>query len=376
MSPIDHVCAEPGGCERCARVPVIAQGAGRVLLHVPVRHMRARVTSALDACGEPWSTEGDDRSGGRLYAVTTSDVEACARALLPRLSGEELVVIRAMFEPTGTRASPADYVASRPVGTLLERTRQRWLGELLDERRLLTHFQPIVDAGGEHAIFGFECLMRGLRSRDDAAAGLIYPDQLLSAARDADLLFQLDLAARLAAITGASRHGIREAVFINFSPAAIYDPAFCLRSTIAAIGEVGLRPEQIVFEVTETEKVPTSTAHLLNILDQYRRAGFRVALDDVGSGYSSLVLIGDIRPDFVKLDKELTFGAVSDPFRAVIAEKLIEAALRTGMGVVAEGIETAAAAEWFRSRGVPYLQGYYFARPAAIPPREFARRDG
>ena len=375
-SPIDHVCAEPGGCERCARVPAIAQGAGRVLLHVPVRHMRARVTSALDACGEPWTTEGDDLSGGRLYAVTTSDVEACARGLLPRLSGEELVVIRAMFEPAGTHASPADYVASRPVGTLLERTRQRWLGELLDDRRLLTHFQPIVVAGGQHTIFGFECLMRGLRSQEDTTAGLIYPDELLSSARDADLLFQLDLAARLASITSASRHRIREAVFINFSPAAIYDPAFCLRSTIAAIGEVGLRPEQIVFEVTETEKVPASTAHLLNILDHYRGAGFRVALDDVGSGYSSLVLIGDIRPDIVKLDKELTSGAVSDPFRAVIAEKLIEAALGTGMSIVAEGIETGAAAEWFRSRGVQYLQGYYFARPAEIPPRKFALRDG
>ena len=336
--------------------------------------MRARVTSALDACGEPWSTEGDDRSGGRLYAVATSDVEACARALLPRLSGEELVVIRAMFEPAGTRSSPADYVASRPLGTLCAQTRERWLGELLDERRLLAHFQPIVEAGGEHAIFGFECLMRGVRSGEDTA--LIYPDALLAAARDADLLFQLDLAARLAAITGAAHYGIKEAVFINFSPAAIYDPAFCLRSTIAAIGEVGLRPEQIVFEVTESEKTPASTGHLRNILDHYRRAGFRVALDDVGSGYSSLVLVGDIRPDFVKLDKELTSGAVSDQFRAVIAEKLIEAALRTGMGVVAEGIETAAAAEWFRSRGVPYLQGYYFARPAAIPPREFALRDG
>ena len=96
----------------------------------------------------------------------------------------------------------------------------------------------------------------------------------------------------------------------------------------------------------------------------------------MGSGYSSLVLIGDIRPDFVKLDKELTSDAVSDPFRAVIAEKLIEAARRTGMGVVAEGIETAAAAQWFSSRGVQYLQGYYFARPAAIPPREFALRVG
>ena len=335
MSPIDHVCADPGGCERCSRVPVIAQGAGRVLLLVPVRHMRARVTSALDACGEPWSTEGDDRSGGRLYAVATSDVEACARALLPRLSGEELVVIRATFEPAGTRASPADYVASRPVGTLLERTRQRWLGELLDERRLLTHFQPrrgpALPARPGRATRGDH---RRVASRNPRGC-----------------VHQL--------FTG--RH-LRPGVL---------PPQYDRRHWG---GRSQARADRLRGD--ETEKVPASTAHLLNILDQYRGAGFRVALDDVGSGYSSLVLIGDIRPDFVKLDKELTSDAVSDPFRAVIAEKLIEAARRTGMGVVAEGIATAAAAQWFSSRGVQYLQGYYFARPAAIPPREFALRVG
>ena len=362
-----HQCTASGGCERCERSQDIPAGGGRLLLHVPVRHMRSRVTDALDACGDPWQVQEDDRNGGRVYAVTTRDVMTLATALLPRLGGEELVVVRAMFEPAGTAASHADYFASRAVGTLLQRTRQRWLADLLSDRRLVSHFQPIVMASSPHHIYGYECLMRGRRPGDDAQ--LIYPDELLAAAHDADLLFPLDLAARLAAIQGAATHGIREAVFINFSPAAIYDPAFCLRSTIAAVSAAGLSPEQIVFEVTESERVPSNPRHLIGILDYYRAAGFRVALDDVGSGYSSLVMLGDVRPDFLKLDKGLTTGVMGDPFRAVIAEKLIEAALGTGMAIVAEGIETAEAAQWFSSRGVQYLQGYYFARPAAIPPR-------
>ncbi len=368
------------GCERCARLPEIPSGAGRLLLHVPVRHMRARVTAALDASGEPWTTDGDDRNGGRVYATVTSDVTAFARTLLPRLSGEERVEVRAMFEPAGRQATVADFFSARSVGTFLERTQQRWLSSMLADERLQMHFQPIVDAPAPNTIYGFECLMRGVRAADmpeqsgpgGNVPALVYPDELLSAAHDADLLFQLDLAARLAAIRAAAEHAISEAVFINFSPAAIYDPAFCLRSTIAAVSKVGLRPEQIVFEVTETERVPSSTAHLLNILDHYRRAGFRVALDDVGSGYSSLVMLGDVRPDFVKLDKGLTMAVLDDPFRAVIAEKLIEVALRTGMKIVAEGIENAESANWFASRGVHYLQGYHFARPAALPPRTFA----
>ena len=362
-----HQCTASGGCERCERSQDIPAGGGRLLLHVPVRHMRSRVTDALDACGDPWQVQEDDRNGGRVYAVTTRDVMTLATALLPRLGGEELVVVRALFEPAGTAASHADYFASRAVGTLLQRTRQRWLADLLSDRRLVSHFQPIVMASSPHHIYGYECLMRGRRPGDDAQ--LIYPDELLAAAHDADLIFPLDLAARLAAIQGAASHQIREAVFINFSPAAIYDPAFCLRSTIAAVSAAGLSPEQIVFEVTESERVPSNPRHLIGILDYYRAAGFRVALDDVGSGYSSLVMLGDVRPDFLKLDKGLTTGVMGDPFRAVIAEKLIEAALGTGMAIVAEGIETAEAAQWFSSRGVQYLQGYYFARPAAIPPR-------
>lgn len=366
-TPAEHECSALGGCERCERRQEVPEGGGRLLLHVPVRHMRARVAAALDACGDPWRVQEDDRNGGRVYAVTTRDVLALANALLPRLSGEELIVVRAMFEPDGTAATHADYFASRAAGTLLQRTRQRWLGELLNDRRLVSYFQPIVKAGAPNEIYGYECLMRGLRKDNDAE--LVYPDELLAAAHDADLLFPLDLAARLAAIQGAASHGIREAVFINFSPAAIYDPAFCLRSTIAAVSAAGLSPAQIVFEVTESERVPTNPGHLINILDYYRAAGFRVALDDVGSGYSSLVMLGDVKPDFLKLDKGLTNGVMGDPFRSVIAEKLIEAALDTGMAIVAEGIETAEAAHWFASRGVQYLQGYYFARPAATPPR-------
>jgi len=353
--------ARHDGCPRCAGLPDVPCGPGRLFLHVPVPHLRRRVTDALDASGASWVIDGDDGRGGRLYVMPTTDVATSAASLFSQFSGEALAEIRAVFEPLGASLSPADYFAARPAGTLLQRIRHEWLTTLLAERRVVSYFQPIVEAQTPNRVYGYECLMRGAGPR------LVYPDELLSAARGADLLFQLDLAARLAAIRGAAAHGVREVLFINFSPAAIYDPAFCLRSTIAAVSEVGLRPEQIVFEVTETERVPSTTNHLVSILDQYRASGFRVALDDVGSGYSSLVLLGEVRPDFVKLDGTLTAGVVEDPFRAVIAETLIEAALKTGMKVVAEHIEDAAGAEWFASRGVHYLQGYHFGRPAATP---------
>jgi EAL domain-containing protein (putative c-di-GMP-specific phosphodiesterase class I) len=107
--------------------------------------------------------------------------------------------------------------------------------------------------------------------------------------------------------------------------------------------------------------------YLLEILRQYRQAGFRVALDDLGSGFSSLNLLHALRPDFVKLDMALVRDVDSDPFKATLASKIIEAARDLNMGVVAEGIETEAEFRWMRENGATLLQGFYLARPHAVP---------
>lgn len=98
----------PGVCERCARVPIPPSGSGRLLVHVPVSHMRARVTGSLDASGARWSVDSDDRVGGRMYGVAVPDLTVFAREFLPRLSGQELVEVRAVFIPEGTDARPVD----------------------------------------------------------------------------------------------------------------------------------------------------------------------------------------------------------------------------------------------------------------------------
>lgn len=104
----------------------------------------------------------------------------------------------------------------------------------------------------------------------------------------------------------------------------------------------------------------------------YRAAGFKVALDDLGAGFSSLNLLQALRPDFVKLDIALVTGIDRDPFKAVLAGKLIEAARAFDMLVVAEGVETEAEYHWLRDHGAHLWQGFYFARPAAVPTRTIA----
>ncbi|CAA9590517.1 hypothetical protein AVDCRST_MAG81-5446 [uncultured Synechococcales cyanobacterium] len=180
------------------------------------------------------------------------------------------------------------------------------------------------------------------------------------------MLFQLDLAARRSAIQAAFRHGLQNKLFINFIPTAIYDPAFCLRSTIAAIDEAGISHENVVFEVVESDQSP-DIVHLQNILSFYRDSGFQVALDDLGAGYSGLNLIHQLRPDFIKLDMALSRNVHQDPYKALIAEKLLEIAQHLNIQTIAEGIESEEELHWVREHGATFVQGYLIGKPAALP---------
>lgn len=156
-----------------------------------------------------------------------------------------------------------------------------------------------------------------------------------------------------------------------FEPLVRYDRqmAFepCLASTVKAVEEHGLTPGHIVFEVVESDRAP-DTDQLTRILGFYRKRGFQVALDDLGAGYSSLGLMNRLRPDYVKLDMEIIRDVDTDPYKAQLAMKLLEAARELGVGTVAEGVETAGEYAWVKAHGADYVQGYYVARPATPPP--------
>ena len=107
------------------------------------------------------------------------------------------------------------------------------------------------------------------------------PGLMLDIARSANLLFQLDLAARRAALVGAARHGLPGLIFVNCSPNSIYDPYTCLESTVRMVDELGIKRERLVFEITESERLPEMRL-LTRIVGYYRENGFGVALDDFG----------------------------------------------------------------------------------------------
>jgi EAL domain-containing protein (putative c-di-GMP-specific phosphodiesterase class I) len=183
------------------------------------------------------------------------------------------------------------------------------LAGVLDEGRLETWFQPVFWRG-TLALWGYECLVRGRTAEGET----IGAGQLLDWARQERQVFRLDRVCRELHLASAGAAGITEdaQILINFLPTAIYRPEFCLASTMRAAAQAGISPDRIVFEVVETERVP-DMAHLQRILQFYRDRGFRVALDDVGSGWSGLSLLAELRPDLVKIDRHLVSQAPHSP---------------------------------------------------------------
>ncbi|MCC9625463.1 EAL domain-containing protein [Thalassospira sp. MA62] len=237
-----------------------------------------------------------------------------------------------------------------------------WLGDLLRENRLNSAFQPIFPIKELDQPYAHECLIRGMT----ATGTVIMPGQLFEAAQTSTLLFQLDRAARAANVRNAKAAGVPGNLFINFAPSTIYDPDYCLRSTIEVVEQSGFKRENIVFEVVETEKV-RSTAHLNAILQSYRASGFRVALDDVGSGYSTLNMLPELRPDIIKIDRNLVDHVDQDNYKQAIVSKLIALADELNILVVAEGIERPEELDFLATHDVDYVQGFLLGRPSEHP---------
>jgi EAL domain-containing protein (putative c-di-GMP-specific phosphodiesterase class I) len=105
---------------------------------------------------------------------------------------------------------------------------------------------------------------------------------------------------------------------------------------------------------------------LQGALVRLRKSGVRLAVDDAGSGYSSLTHILKLAPELIKLDRELVCGIDIDPVRRALVTALVLFAADTGAEILAEGIETSDELDVVRRLGVRYSQGYYLGRPAAL----------
>lgn len=293
------------------------------------------------------------------FQLARSQLASFVAAIRSKLNGLELARAK-VLTTDGAKPDLSDLGRTLTGQEFVKRFDNDWVINALDSGIYETWFQPILScaAASDDPPFAHEGLFR----LKDADGKIISPGFLFSVVDQSDLLFTLDLVARRTAVECAAKAGLKSKIFINFNPSSIYDPSYCLKTTASAIEELGIKPSQIVFEVTETHQARDMN-HLKQILSFYKDAGFGVALDDIGSGYSGLNMLHELRPDYVKIDMELIHGINGDSYKQVIVNNLLETARSLSLKTVVEGIETEGEAAWVRQAGADYMQGYFFGRP-------------
>ncbi len=238
----------------------------------------------------------------------------------------------------------------------------RWFVKLLAADAISVVFQPLVSLVTSSCV-ACECLVRG--DREGVPVGA---ETLLSNAQILGMSHELDHAAWRAALKqGRNLMQNRLALFLNFTPSSVHNSTFDVKQTKAMCHEMGVDISQLVFEVTEAEKVHDFD-FLKRVMQEYRAEGAKIALDDLGSGYSSILRLADLRPDYVKLDQRLVHGAYGDHLRCVLLKAVTEAAHKLSIRVVAEGVETEDDLRFCVEIGADLVQGYFLAHPAEVAP--------
>jgi PAS domain S-box-containing protein len=228
------------------------------------------------------------------------------------------------------------------------------IDHLLATRTLITAFQPIRDLGtGE--VIGAEALTRFVSSP------LRSPDQWFVEADSIGRGTELEFLALETALLAAAELPAHLYLAANLSPAACLDPRL---SDI--LSDSGLKPGRIVVELTERSAV-ADYARLTAALAPLRSAGLRVAIDDVGDGFSSMRHILRLSPELVKLDRTIVAGIDNDANLRALCAAMVSFAAQIGASLVAEGIETNAELATVTELGVNAGQGYLLGRPSVLP---------
>ena len=155
------------------------------------------------------------------------------------------------------------------------------------------------------------------------------------------------------------RDGIGPKLRVNLS-ARQFEQASLVADVVAALKDAGLQPGRLCLELTESTLLP-DIAIAAQTLTRLRELGVSVALDDFGTGYSSLAYLKRLPIDALKLDQSFVAGLPDDPYDLAIVQAVTGLARKTGLEIVAEGVETQAQAQALRECGIERAQGYLFS---------------
>lgn len=334
----------------------VARPARRALLWMATAQDMALSARALKAAG----FDAFDTGSVGVLGVFVENPEGFARTLAAALTTDQQRAAKALLVDS-LPLSIDDFARLETVESLIHHHSVRWLECLLDEGRYKSLLQPIVGAK-DRAVHGHEFLFRGL-TMDGVT---VPPIDMFAAARAPGLAARLDRCARNCAVSTAARLNVAERLFINVLPGSVTLEHSPFTDTLDLIEGLGIDPGRVVFEIVETSRVDDIAA-LSAMIDFCRSAGYRIALDDFGSGYNNLNMLVGLKPDYIKLDKSLIQRVGADAHIWNLIANLVDAARHSTVLTVAEGVEDEQTAHLLGGLGVDFLQGYHLGRPADRP---------
>ena len=230
------------------------------------------------------------------------------------------------------------------------------LRRLMSDRGLHSVYQPILDVRKGNYL-ACEALIRGPEGSE-----LHAPGALFAAAAAADCTHELDWLAVETAIVQFAAQQCALRLFLNMSISCLHASRKRLVAIRQELLRLGVPPSRIVIELTENESV-TDFSDLQETLQDFRRIGIQIAMDDMGEGFSNLRMWSEVRPEFVKIDRHFVSGIDTDPLKLHFVRAMHEIADACGSALIAEGVETEGQLAVLRDIGIPYLQGFGIARP-------------
>lgn len=253
------------------------------------------------------------------------------------------------------------------MGAKMDRRRlvEARLREATDDLDFDLHYQPLIRAS-DRELVGYEALLR--LSEEDGTP--IPPDEFVPLAEEMGLIVKIGTWVLRSATREIAAQSDNAIVAVNLSPEQFY-PGDLPQIVLAALSDAGLSPQRLELELTESLLVDQPGDVRFQI-DALQEMGVRMAMDDFGTGFSSLSYLWQFGFDRIKIDKSFVWALEENPERSRdLVDAIVLLGDRLGMDVTAEGVETEEQATLLTALGCDVLQGFHFGRPkplAASPP--------
>ena len=228
--------------------------------------------------------------------------------------------------------------------------------EAIEARRVVPFFQPILDVASRR-IVAYEVL-----SRIELDGQIIRADEFVEIAEKMGVIHRLDMLVLEQALAILASRGHTGEIFVNLSPRALVFNEFA-RDLRRIVADSGVPPENIVFEITERDTVK-NLGLLERFLNDLKADGFKLAIDDFGSGFSSFHYLRRFPIDYLKIEGDFIANMLNSDKDHTFVTSIRSLAREMGITVVAEYVESAEVLGELERLEVHRAQGYYIGRPA------------